>query len=114
VAKLEFEAPGQGELWHEERQAALTTRRFAPPEALNIRHLVRLAEQELGKDEFRLVGWCTDELDGLEIEPRANQKRHANLIVGRLRYATPDEPEPDANRRAEVEKAFTDPDNSGE
>jgi hypothetical protein len=97
--------PRKQEPWVLQRDAALATASKYPPEVLNIRQMVRLAQNTTKPDEVRLVGWTTEEIAGVRIEPDSSQARHANVIIAHLRLPPRPEPQPDLNARALVEKA---------
>jgi hypothetical protein len=78
---------------------------------LNIRHMVRLAQNTVKPGEVRLVAWTTEEVPGVRIEPIASQARHANVIIAHLRQPPERPPVPDANARAMVEKEDTSQEN---
>jgi hypothetical protein len=97
----------KAEPWIDQREQSPATASKFPPEVLSIRQMVRLAQNTTRPDEIRLVGWTTEEIAGVRIEPEASQSRHANVIVAHLRQPPAREPKPDLNARAQVEKEDT-------
>ncbi len=47
------------------------------------------------RGETRLVGWCLDEVPGLEITPVGAHRRHATLVVAHLQRAAGPAPQRD-------------------
>jgi len=84
-------------LFAEERKQAPQTAFVTQSQVLNLRNLIKLAEQQLEPGETRLVAWTDDELDGLSIDPPAKQNRRGDLIVAHLSYGDPRPPERDVN-----------------
>jgi hypothetical protein len=74
-------------LWAAEREESPMTSTREVTAGLNLRHLMLLAQNQLGDgadNETRLVGWTADDLPGLAAQPRASQTRRATLVVGHL------------------------------
>jgi hypothetical protein len=67
--------------------------------------LVDVAADPLGMPpgEIRLIGWCDEEVPGLDVRPAAPQARHYNVVVAHLHYAPFPDPQPDRNTRADVD-----------
>lgn len=97
------------DIWIAEREKSPTTARRFPPDVLNIRQLVRLAQNSTPKGEMRLVAWTDSELPGMRIEPAASQSRHANVVIVRLQPAPELAPRRDVNTRGDIEKADVPP-----
>lgn len=95
AAEVELTAPPESPeaLWAAEREESPMTSAREVTAGLNLRHLMMLAQNQLGDgahEEIRLVGWSDDILPGMATEPRASQTRRAALVVGHLDYG--DEP----------------------
>jgi hypothetical protein len=86
------------------REKSLTTARRFPPDVLNIRQLVRLAQNKTPPGEIRLVAWTVEEIPGMRIEPAASQARHANVVIACLQHAPEKPPRLDVKTRADVDK----------
>jgi hypothetical protein len=101
---LNSATPVPDDVWVAQREKSPTTARRSSPDVLNIRQLVRLAQNHTPDGEIRLVAWTADELPGLRIRPEASQSRHANLVIARLQHVPDNPPRQDKKTRAEVEK----------
>lgn len=66
-------------------------------QSLELSKLIETAEDgaSLAAGEVRLVGWCTDEVPGLEIRPATTRRRQATLVVARLAPQRRPQPSPD-------------------
>jgi hypothetical protein len=103
-ASQENRKPKKAEPWLAEREKSEVTASKFPPEVLNIRHMVRLAQNTVKPGEIRLVAWTSEEVPGVRIEPVASQARHASVIIAHLRQPPDREPTPDVNARVMVER----------
>jgi hypothetical protein len=97
------------EPWHNERDQSPVTASRYPPEVLNIRQLVRLAQNTVRPGEIRLVAWIDDELPGQRIEPAASQIRQTHVIVAHLKPPSEPPPKPDLNTHLEIKAADFEP-----
>ncbi len=104
VAELSGNQPMLTDVWLAERERVPTTARRFPPETLNIRQLVRLAQNNTPVGEMRLVAWTNDALPGMRIEPAASQSRHANVVIARLQPAPESAPRRDINTPSDLRK----------
>ena len=89
------------EIWPDRRNQSELTATEAPPGKLNIRELVRLAEdcRELRPGDVRLVGWTEENIPGMEVKPAAPQSRTATVVIAHLAFGAPEEPGRDFNTR---------------
>ena len=74
------------------------------PNSLNLAELVAIAEArgQLEPGEVRLVGWCLDEVPGLDIRPSGAHRRHATLVVAHLVRKADTIPQPDMWKMTDV------------
>ena len=103
------EANLQEEPWLAEREASPTTASRFPPEVLNVRHLVRLAQNTTKAGEIRLVAWTDEEIPGVKIEPSSSQARHSSVVVAHLKPPTELPPQRDVNTHLEVKASDFEP-----
>lgn len=76
------------------------TRHLTTPggdQALELNDLIETAEagRSLSPGEVRLVGWCLEEVPGLEIKPATTRRRQATLVVAHLAPGRRPDPAPD-------------------
>ena len=66
---------------------------------INLRQLVAVASssQQLDVGEYRLIGWNSEEVPGMEVRPDSNQAAYRTLLVANLKYVPFPNPQPDAN-----------------
>lgn len=88
--------------WADERDRQPETSRAATAEAINVRGLLELAETRRSLDETRLVAWTSADLPGLEVAPRAAQRRRTYAVVAHLGYGPPPAAVADHNSRAQL------------
>lgn len=69
----------------------------ADGQSLDLAGLVRIAEEgsALAPGAVRLVGWCMEEVPGLEIRPATTRRRQATLVVAHLAPGHRPDPSPD-------------------
>lgn len=107
-AAVEFtsrpDSPSDEPLWQDQRRPMLTGGDGALPKEVNLERLLTLAEgaASLAPGQMRLVGWSTEAIPGLEIQPAARQAKHAILVVANLEHGDWQNPRPDTNTRADV------------
>lgn len=77
---------------------------------VTLRRLIELAldARQLEDGDFRLVGWSTENLDGLTIRPRASQRSTHVVWVHQIRYGYGRDPVPDVNLFEDVKGSYED------
>jgi hypothetical protein len=105
AAKLEFKPIEDADIWLEERDQTPVTARDAPPEVLNIRYLLQIAQYERDPQETRLIAFTDEEIPGLVIEPASSQARFGNVVLAHLSYGVQPLPVRDVNSVLDVLKA---------
>jgi hypothetical protein len=97
---LQFAAASRGRPWLEQWEER-------PPTlgAVSLWRLTHLASEQLRleRGEMRLVGWTDDELPGMAVKPRANQRTLRTMVLVHLRPGPLPPPQPDRNTRFDVE-----------
>ena len=105
TARLGFHSTSTKEIkdgiWPHRRNQSELTATGAPPGELNIRELVKLAEdaRELRPGDVRLVGWTEEKIPGMEVKPAAPQSRTATVILAHLAFGPKEDPKRDLNTR---------------
>ncbi len=101
VVELVERPDDETEPWANELEQSPMTSSRGSVDGLNLRHLLLLAQNEIGEErgqqEMRLVAWTDEELAGLSVNPVASQSRRAALVVGHLSYGSEAPPAPDNN-----------------
>jgi hypothetical protein len=101
VVELVDRPKEETEPWANELEQSPMTSSRGSVDGLNLRHLLLLAQNEVGEErgdqEMRLVAWTDEELPGLTVQPVASQSRRAALVVGHLSYGSEAAPAPDQN-----------------
>ncbi|MBI1900210.1 MAG: hypothetical protein HYS13_03715 [Planctomycetia bacterium] len=110
-ARLEFLTAGQLNHWKKHRDDEPMTGRLISPDHLNLRLLIKLAEDQktFEKGETRLVAWTDALVEGMQIEPAASQVRAAAVVVAHLAHAPLGDVSHDSNARAMIEKKKDEP-----
>ncbi len=108
VLKFRRYAPDAENSPWDERSEQPQTAETPPSGSLNLRRIVRLAEnaEDMQPGDVRMVAWTNQPLPGMEIRPEAPQARQVALVVAHLDYGALADPLPDANSRADVDAQY--------
>jgi len=110
TAELRFKHLPSGEefsqWWDEQQNGTTGGTDVQTPSRVNFDRLLNLARDPAGlcPGEFRLVAWTQESVPGLQIKPAAPQSRQVAMVVAHLCYGPGDDPQADANTRAEVDR----------
>jgi hypothetical protein len=85
TAAVEFTLAIGGPEWERRREQVPETSDKPTPGVTHLGPLVKFAEAERQRGEWRLVAWTEEELSGVSIQPQAAQARIATVIVAHLR-----------------------------